>query len=97
MDYKYLVCHDYTVAKNDGLSPFNADQERHEYSCLPGTLAYLEHSIEASCEELENGTGVVVTLRTDLPEHKAKDSLARLLVKQNRKISGLCLVATTFK
>lgn len=97
MDYKYRVYHDYGAAKINivGLmNPFNADQEMFEYTHFNETLVhiYSEPFIEASCEKSRNGAGIVVTLRTELPEHEAEASLSRLLIKQNNNIPGLCLV-----
>lgn len=98
MKMVYHVFHDYEAPKQsiDGLMYlFDAEREEHEYSCFPATLIHRNPSadVSMSAERAQGQRGLQVILNSPLPEDVMIAALADVLVRQNRAIKGLCLVA----
>nr|WP_315222206.1 hypothetical protein [uncultured Duganella sp.] len=98
MKMVYHVFHDYEAAKQsiDALMySFDAEREEHEYSCFPDTLVYRNRSadVSMSAERAKGERGLHVTVDSPLAEDVMIAALADVLVRQNRDIKGLCLVA----
>lgn len=98
MKMVYHVFHDYEVATRsvDGLMhPFDEEREEHEYSCFPSTLVHRKPDVEVSMSSYrtEGKRGLLVTLISILPQEVMSAALEDVLVRQNKDIKGLCLVA----
>jgi hypothetical protein len=96
MEYRYHIYHDFEAAKQIPFgNSFGERQAQHEYSCMSGSLAvlYQVSGVEASCEELQDGRGVIITFRSELTEDEIETTLSHFLTTLNGKVERLCLVA----